>query len=219
MLFMKRGREAIDEIDILPKFRGRAIHDGLASYWLYDECEHGLCNAHHLRELTFVEEELEQNWAKELKDLLTDIKRAADDARERGLVELPVKARCEFEARYDAILIDGLKANPEPAPTGKRGRPKRGKAGCLVDRLREHKAETLAFMNHLTVPFDNNQAERDVRMTKVREKISGCFRVSAGAERFCRIRGYISTLRKQGLPILSALRGALTGTLPMPATS
>jgi len=215
----KRGREAIDEIDILPKFRGRAIHDGLASYWLYDECRHGLCNAHHLRELTFVEEELGQNWAKDLKDLLIEIKRAADDARERGLIELTAEMRREFDTRFDALVQDGLKANPTPESTGKRGRPKRGKAGSLVDRLRERKAATLAFMNDLRVPFDNNQAERDIRMTKVREKVSGCFRVSVGAERFCRIRGYISTLRKQGLPILSALRGALVGAPRMPATS
>ena len=215
----KRGREAIDEIGILAKYRGRAIHDGLASYWQYDECEHGLCNAHHLRELTFVEEELGQVWAKGLKDLLIEIKRSADDARERGLVELSVEARREFEARYDAILMAGLEVNPPQERTGKRGRPKRGKARCLVDRLRERKAATLAFMNDLAVPFDNNQAERDIRMVKVREKISGCFRTPIGAERFSRIRGYISTLRKQGLPIYSALRGALVGTPPMPATS
>jgi transposase len=215
----KRGREAIDEIGILPKYLGRAIHDGLASYTLYDQCEHGLCNAHHLRELTFIEEQLGQVWAKDLKDLLIEIKGAADDARGRGLVELSVEGRREFEARYDAILLDGLRTNPPPKPTGKRGRPKRGKAGSLVDRLRERKAATLAFMNELTVPFDNNLAERDIRMTKVREKISGCFRVSTGAKRFCRIRGYISTLRKQGLPILSALRGTLDGTPLMPTTS
>jgi transposase len=215
----KRGREAMDEIGVLLRFRGRAIHDGLTSYWQYDQCEHGLCNSHHLRELTFVEEELGQVWAKDLKDLLLEIKRATDDARARGLVELSVETRRAFDGRYDAILMDGLGINPPPEPTGKRGRPKRGKAGSLVDRLSERKAATLAFMNDLTVPFDNNQAERDIRMTKVREKISGCFRAEAGAQRFCRIRGYISTLRKQGLPILSALRGALAGTPLLPATS
>ena len=109
-----------------------------------------------------------------------------------------------------------MRANPLPPPTGKRGRPKRGKAGSLVERLRDHKEETLAFMADFTVPFDNNQAERDIRMTKVREKISGCFRTTSGAERFCRIRGYISTLRKQGMPILSALNHAIVGNPPLP---
>ena len=102
-------------------------------------------------------------------------------------------------------------------PTGKQGRPKRGKAGSLVDRLREHQGATLAFMEDLTIPFDNNQAERDIRMIKVRQKISGCFRTTTGVDRFCRIRGYISTLRKQGMPILSALGKAITGSPPMPA--
>lgn len=215
----KRGREALDAIGVLPEFRGRAMHDGLPSYWQYGECDHALCNAHHLRELTFVEEELGQPWAKDLKDVLLDIKRAVDEARGHGLAELSVDVKREFERRYDEVLAAGLKANPPPEPTGKRGRPKRGKAGSLVDRLRTHKGATLAFMADFAVPFDNNQAERDIRMTKVRQKISGCFRTTTGADRFCRIRGYISTLRKQGMPVLAALRKAMVGAPPMPATT
>jgi len=223
----KRGREALDEIGILPKFLGRAVHDGLVSYWQYQDCEHALCNAHHLRELTlrcaqgrlFVEEELGQVWAKDLKDLLLEIKRAVDAARGQGQASLSAEGKGKFEARYDAALAEGLKMNPPPAPTGRRGRPKRGKAGSLVDRLREHKGATLAFLEDFQVPFDNNQAERDIRMMKVREKISGCFRTTTGADRFCRIRGYISTLRKQGLPILSALGKAIAGSPPLPATT
>ena len=215
----KRGREAMDEIGVLPEFRGRAVHDGLASYWQYGECEHALCNAHHLRELTFVEEQLGQPWAKDLKGLLLEIKQAVDHARGQGLVELSAEVNRDFEVRYDAILQEGLKANPPPEATGKRGRPKRGKAGSLVDRLRHHKGATLAFMQDFAIPFDNNQAERDIRMVKVREKISGCFRTTTGADRFCRIRGYISTLRKQGMPILSALGKAFAGNPPMPATT
>jgi transposase len=215
----KRGREALDEIGILPKFRGRAVHDGLRSYWQYEQCEHALCNAHHLRELTFVEEQLWQGWAKDLKELLLEIKQAVDTVRSQGLIGLSAEAKREFEAHYDAALEEGLKMNPPPEPTGKRGRPKRGKAGSLVDRLREHKRATLAFMEDFAIPFDNNQVERDIRMTKVREKISGCFRTTVGAERFCRIRGYISTLRKQGIPILSALGKAIAGNPPVPATT
>jgi transposase len=215
----KRGRDAMDAIGVLPPFHGRAIHDSLVSYWQYGDCTHGLCNGHHLRELTFVAEELGQPWAQDLKDLLGAIKRAVDAAREDERNALPAEVQRAFAARYDAILGDGSTANPPPAPTGRRGRPKLGKAGSLVERLREHRGATLAFMEDFAVPFDNNQAERDLRMTKVREKISGCFRTTTGAERFCRIRGYISTLRKQRMPILSALGQAIIGNPPMPATT
>jgi transposase len=215
----KRGREAMDELGVLPAFRGRAVHDGLTSYGQYLDCTHALCNAHHLRELTFVEEQFKQAWAKNLKTLLLEIKQAVDEARAGGLVAVPARAKADFLSRYDTILADGARANPPPPPTGKRGRPKRGKAGSLVDRLRTHKAATLAFLEDLTVPFDNNQAERDIRMTKVRQKISGGFRTTTGADRFSRIRGYISTLRKQGIPIFAALANTLSGTPPMPATT
>ncbi len=215
----KRGRAAMDSIGVVPRFRGRAVHDGLTSYWQYSQCTHALCNAHHLRELTFVLEHLGQGWARDLKSLLRESKQAVDDARGQGHAALSMETQQDLARRYDVILDEGMQANPLPPPTGKRGRPKRGKAGSLVDRLREHKSETLAFMTDLTVPFDNNQAERDIRMTKVREKISGCFRTPAGAERFCRIRGYISTLRKQGMPIFSALGQAIEGNPPLPVTS
>jgi len=231
----KRGRAALDEVGVLTRFRGRAVHDGLRSYWQYAQCEHALCNAHHLRELTFislaqrcdsagqdalwVEEQLGQGWAKDLKELLLEIKRAVDDARGQALDALSAKVKREFESRYSALLQVGLKANPPPERTGKRGRPKLGKAGSLLERLREHKGATLAFMEDFAIPFDNNQAERDIRMMKVREKISGCFRTTTGADRFCRIRGYISTLRKQGIPILAALAKAIAGAPPIPATT
>ncbi len=207
----KRGQEALDALGVLPAFRGRAVHDGWASYWAYDQCTHALCNAHHLRALTFVEEQLGQPWAATLRAVLGEAKRAVDDARALGRGRVPPKVQRAIARRYDAALEEGLRANPPPVPTGQRGRPKRGKAGSLVDRLRTHKEQTLAFLTDPAVPFDNNQAERDIRMTKVREKISGCFRTSEGAQRFCRIRGYIATLRKQGLPLFSLLRRALSG--------
>jgi transposase len=215
----KRGREAVEAMGVLPEFRGRAVHDGWACYWQYQQCAHALCNAHHLRELTFVEEQLGQPWAQALKETLLAIKQAVDQARGQGRCALSAELQREFGQRYDANLEAGREMNPPPEPTGRRGRPKRGKAGSLVDRLREHKGATLAFMEDFAVPFDNNQAERDIRMTKVRQKISGCFRTTAGAERFCRIRGYISTLRKQGIPVLSALGKALVGAPTMPATT
>jgi transposase len=215
----KRGREALDAIGVLPAFRGRAVHDGLPSYWRYGECAHALCNAHHLRALTFVAEQLGQPWAKDLKDVLLAAKRAVDEAREHGAAELSAGVKRAFERRYDVLLAVGLKANPPPGPTGRRGRPKRGKAGSLVGRLRAHKGATPAFMEDFAIPFDNNQAERDIRMTKVRQKISGCFRTTTGADRFCRIRGYISTLRKQGIPILAALAKAMVAAPPVPVTT
>jgi transposase len=214
----KRGRAAFEAIGVLPQFRGRAMHDGLVSYWHYTECAHALCNAHHLRELTFVAEELGQPWAGDFKDLLIAIKQAVATTRGQGVSALAGPIKEAFTARYDAILAEGVRANPPPLSTGKRGRPKRGKAGNLLERLREHKGATLAFMEDFAIPFDNNQAERDLRMTKVRQKISGCFRTTTGADRFCRIRGYISTLRKQGIPILSSLGQAFAGTPLLPAT-
>lgn len=215
----KRGCEALDAIGVLPQVRGRAVHDGLASSWQYEQCAHALCNAHHRRELAFVQEQLGQLWAKNLEEVVLEAKQAVDEARGQGLEAVSAEVKREFERRSDAALAAGVKANPPPEPTGKRGRPKRGQAGSLVDRLRERKAATVAFLEDFAVPFDNNQAERDIRMTKVRQKISGYFRTTTGADRFCRIRGYSSTLRKQGIPILAALRQAMVGTPPMPATT
>lgn len=215
----KRGREAMDAIGVVPAFRGRAVHDGLASYWQFEGCEHALCNAHHLRELTFVEEELGQPWARDLKALLREIKQAVDEVRGQGTTTLPPQMSQAFGLRYDAVLEAGGAANPPPAPTGQRGLPKRGKAGSLVDRLRARKGAVLAFMEDFQAPFDNNQAERDLRMMKVRQKVSGCVRTPIGAERFCRIRGYVSTLRKQGVSVLSGLRSAVAGEPLLPALS
>jgi transposase len=212
----KRGRAAMTAIGVLKNFHGRAIHDGLAGYWQFAHCQHGLCNAHHLRELTFVAEELQQPWAAELKTLLLDIKRDVNRARAENQTALAPEVKVAFSARYATILATGLTLNPPPQATGQRGRPKRGKAGSLVDRLRQQKEATLAFMEDFSVPFDNNQAERDIRMTKTRQKVSGCFRTTEGARRFCRIRGYISTLRKQGVSILSALAQAIVRHPPLP---
>jgi transposase len=213
----KRGREALDALGVLPAVRGRVVHDGLWSYWQYDQCSHALCNAHHLRELTFVEEELKQAWAGALKALLLEIKAAADHARADGVPTLPTEAQQTWVTRYEALVAEGQRLNPRSPPTGKVGRPKRSPAGNLALRLATHQAETLAFMTDLQVPFDNNQAERDLRMMKVRQKISGCFRSMLAVDRFCQIRSYVSTLRKQGLPILASLADACRGDPPVPA--
>jgi len=207
----KRGVEATKEIGILPFFKGVAMHDGLSSYRQYEQCTHALCNAHHLRELRFVEEEHKQEWAGRMKALLLEIEEAVREKAASGGTRLEPERVEEFEMRYQRLLEVGLKANPPPLRTGKRGRPKQSKGKNLVDRLNKHRSEVLRFMHDFEVPFDNNRAERDIRMVKVRQKISGCFRTRRGARIFCRIRGYISTVRKQGENVLAALESVFMG--------
>lgn len=214
----QRGSAAAKEIAILPQFNGRAIHDSYGSYFLFG-CDHGLCNAHHLRELTFVEEEMGQSWAAEMKKLLLDIKQAVEEAKAAGMSDLTSKHQKRFRARYNLLIRRGLalSENQPSSPSGTRGRKKQSKSKNLLDRLAARRKEVLAFMSDFKVPFDNNLAERDLRMIKVQQKISGCFRTHRGAENFCRIRGYISTLKKQGLHILSAITSIFAGQPLVPA--
>jgi transposase len=207
----KRGKIAMNEIGILPNFKGRAIHDDLPSYFRYG-CDHGLCNAHHLRSLEFLLERYSQAWVKKLKELLLEIKAAVEKAAAKAKTRLPAKTLDNFSTRYDAIVKQGFKQCPSPAaPEGqkrKRGRPRQSFAKNLLDRLHDHKEAVLAFMYDFNVPFENNLAERDIRMLKVKQKISGCFRSLHGANIFCIIRGYISTARKNGQRVLEILNSA-----------
>lgn len=216
----KRGQIAMDAVGILPNFKGRAIHDDLPSYFRYG-CEHGLCNAHHLRSLEFLLERYPQAWVQKLKDLLLEIKAAVEKAVSKAKTRLPAKTLANFSSRYDALLKQGFKQCPSPtAPEGqkrKRGRPKQSFARNLLDRLRDHQEAVLAFMYDFNVPFENNLAERAIRMLKVKQKISGCFRSFQGAEIFCLIRGYISTARKNGQCVLQALYSAFCGQPYYPA--
>jgi transposase len=215
----KRGSAATAAIGILPRFTGTSVHDGLEAYRQYG-CAHALCNAHHLRELTAVEEHDKQPWATQMKELLGEIKAHIAQCQAWGEEQITAAARDDFVARYQRILTAGYAANPPPAPQPdgpkKRGRPKQSKAKNLLDRLDCHQEEVLAFMSDWRVPFDNNLAERDLRMVKVQQKASGCFRTPAGVTAFCRVRGYISTLKKQGLPVLPALRRVLLGDPLLP---
>ncbi len=216
-LHASRGHKALEAIGILPGFGGTSVHDGWRSYWRY-ACQHAACNVHLLRDLTFVADEHQQEWAAELKVLLLDMKAAADEAREQGKTALHPVEVVDWEARFLALLAFGEAAHPvAQAPPGKRGRPKQSAARNLLDRLRTQQQAVLAFLEDLRVPFDNNQAERDLRMVKVQQKVSGGFRCSPGAVAFCRIRGYLSCLRKQGLHLLSALEATLRGHPVLPS--
>jgi transposase len=213
-----RGREALNAIGIAPKFRGTSVHDGWGSYQGYSFTQ-AWCNVHHLRELTFVEEELKQLWARKMKELRLQMKAAVERAKALGQHELDLLVLARLLRRYDAILAEGYQANPPPPPPQKRtpGRPKQSPARNLLDRLSQGKWAVLRFLHDFAVPFDNNQAERDLRMIKVQQKVSGCFRTEDGVAMFCRIRSYLSTLRKQGIELLSALEHTLAGHPVLPA--
>lgn len=180
--------------------------------YTYD-CTHALCNAHHLRELTGVWEEEKQQWAKDIRELLEEIHHAVKDGG--GFLG---SGDCEkYRQRYRLILTNAETECPAPDESkrqGKRGRLKRTKARNLLERLREYESDVLRFMEKKIVPFTNNLAENDIRMTKVQQKISGCFRTIEGAKIFCRIRGYLSTCRKQEIKSSEALESLFQGNLP-----
>ena len=196
----RRGCEAMEDGGILPGYTGRVIHDAWPSYFNFD-MRNGLCNAHHLRELIFMKEHFKQVWAQEMIDHLCYIKKKVERAKARGRKHLSGSTLQRYMKKYKEIISSGYRTNPFPEPvheTKKRGRKKQTPALNLLDRLSKYAEETLAFMYDFNVPFDNNLSERDLRMTKVKQKISGCFRSSNGADIFCRIRSYISTVRKHG---------------------
>lgn len=207
----KRGKEAFDALGLLPLFMGTLIHDGWAPYRAL-ACKHGLCNAHHLRELVYVDEQLKQGWAREMIELLV----AA--SREVALTAQPLarKRQAHYLWAYRAILVKGKTLNPLQPPSGRRGRTKQSKATNLLTRLRTQAADVWRFMTDAGVPFSNNIAEQAVRMPKVKQKISGCFRSVRGAEAFCTIRSYAATMHKQGANIFHCLALVFQGKTPQP---
>ena len=212
----RRGQIGMREIGLLPQFRGRAIHDHYQSYFQFRQCMHGLCNAHHLRELQFITDQYQQPWADQMSQLLLDIKAAVDRAPATHRSLSPYQCR-QFSDTYDEILVAGFGANPLPEKRPKKGRPKQTPPKKLLDRLLQYKQQVLAFMYDFRVPFTNNLAERDVRMVKIKQKISGSFRTLVGAKIFCAIRSYISTARKQGINVLDALEVAFSGNPFLPS--
>lgn len=208
---MNRGKKAFDAFGILAVFVGTLVHDGWKPYRDL-ACTHALCNAHHLRELTYIFEEMKQAWAKRLIDLLVGACHevaAADGA-------LAGERIAYYRSAYAEILAEGEAANPRAPPSGRRGRTKQSKALNLLDRLRTYADDVWRFMTDHNVPFSNNTAEQAVRMPKVKQKISGGFRTPAGLETFCTLRSYLTTLHKQGANLFHALTLTFQGHPPQP---
>ena len=219
----KRGKEAMDSIGILPAYAGTVVSDALCAYRQYRQSRHALCGAHLLREPTYIKETCaeQQQWTDPLARLLLEIKATGERVRAAGGDQINEVQLAKFFRRYELIVARAARLNP-PTPRGsaaegasraKRRKPERRKspAPALVKRLRECREEVLRFMTDLTVAFDNNGSERDLRVVKLAQKTSGCFRTAAGAGRFCRIRSYLSSVRKQKQPLLAALERAFEG--------
>lgn len=209
----KRGCDALNEIGILPKFKGTLCHDHWKPYYKYT-CSHSLCNAHHLRELEFAYEQDGQKWASTMQKLLFEINKAVGKNKSGKLSKPKSK---KYRNKYRDILEVGKKECPLPEiPEGppKRGRRKKSKSRNLLERLELFENDVLRFMVDPIVPFTNNLAENDLRMTKVQQKISGCFRSLEGANIFCRVRSYLSTCRKHDVSATEALELLFRGELP-----
>lgn len=208
----KRGMAAMTAKEVLPRYGGILVHDHWKPYFQLS-CRHALCNAHHLRELTYAHEQEQQAWAKQMIDLLLAIQQAVTS---QGGV-LPDAQAANYLTQYRARLKQAEAECPPPEPTktpGQRGRPKRSKSRNLLERLLNYETETLRFMTDAEVPFTNNQGENDIRMTKVHQKISGCFRSQEGADIFCRVRSFLSTCRKNNVSATQALTLLFEGSLP-----
>lgn len=212
----KRGHEAMNAIGILPKFRGTLVHDHWKPYYTYTDCTHALCNAHHLRELECVIENTDFAWAKKMQDLLMEINIAVKASEQNAL---GTEIANSYREQYRAILADGIIEMPpvekssETPGKKKRGRTKKTKELNLLERLRDFENDVLRFMDIAYVPFTNNQGENDIRMTKVQQKISGCFKSIEGAKIFCRVRSYLLTCQKQGVLPAEALKTLFEGKL------
>ncbi len=206
----KRGLEGFAVADVLPGYIGTLVHDFWSPYDIL-ECDHSRCNAHILRELKACVED-GHVWAENIILALLAMKQATDEARQNGIKVIATKERKRLERQYDTWVAAGLKAHPEQLrSTGKRGRVKQSTEYNLLKRLRDKRKEVLRFLHDLQVPFDNNQAERDLRMIKVQQKVSGCFRSEQGAKRFCVVSSYFSTVRKHSMNLMESIKAAFSG--------
>jgi transposase len=200
----RRGVEATDAIGVLPAFQGVAMHDRWAPYWA-NGCTHAVCGAHLLRDLAGVAEIASQtSWAEAMARLLLDAKDLAEQARVAGVRAVAEPSREQIRRRFDEIVAEGIAANPTPIRWSGRT-PHERRSYNLAVALQEHKDEALRYLDDTALPFDNNQAERDLRMVKLQQKVSGCFRTHVGARHFCAIRSYISTAQKHGVRSLDVL--------------
>jgi transposase len=206
----KRGAEAMDALGIVGACRQWVVHDHWKPYFTYTQCQHALCNEHLLRELKFLWEEDGQVWARQLSDLLLQLHR-----RRQKHGEFNERQFRRARQRYRNVVRRGRYRHPRRA----RGQHRcaQSKAASLLDRLEDFDWNILAFLGDGRVPFTNNQAEQDIRMIKVRQKISGCFRTFRGAQIFCRIRSYLSTCRKQGRNLWQTLQSAVSGAPFIPS--
>lgn len=206
----KRGKEAMDAMSILPAFSGTVCHDHWKPYYSYTQCLHSLCNAHHLRELERAYEQDGQQWAYDMQLLLVTMSQVVTDnggCLDEGVLQ-------PYLDQYNNVLKQGDAECPEPKPDldkKQRGRIKRSKARNLLERLRDYAGDVLRFASNADVPFTNNRGENDLRMTKVQQKISGCFKSFEGANIFCRNRSYLSSCRKQGKSATDALKAVFEG--------
>ena len=210
LLHRKRGKEAIVDLNIIPRYGGVIIHDCWASYLSYDHCGHGLCGSHLLRELVFIVDSNQYRWAGNMKRLLQETCRIVAKRKEKCLTD---KEYANLQRRYRNILTRGSKELPEipPKPKGKRGKMAKSDAHNLWERLKNNETAVLLFAKDPYVPFTNNRAERDLRMAKVKQKISGCFRHNRYAQAYCRISSYLQTMANQGVNPLVAIQLALAG--------
>jgi transposase len=208
-----RGRQALDEIGIWPRFAGRGMHDRFASYDGYD-CAHSICGAHLLRDCAAIAQQEGQDWAAEMHDFLLDLHDTCDEWRLLEFQAVPAIERDDWVARYFEILAAGYAAQPPPTASAvgsSKGRPKQSPAKNLLDALLVRAEQVLALLDDLSIPFTNNQAERDLRWAKVQQKISGTFRSATGVTAFCHLRSYLSTMQKQGHSLLAALTAVFHG--------
>jgi hypothetical protein len=206
----KRGSEAIDEINIIPRYSGVIIHDCWSSYLMYNNCDHGLCGSHLTRELTHIIESNEYNWALNMKTLLLDTCKEISSRKEK---KLTLEEYANLQKRYRNILTRGEKELPTipVKPNGQRGNIAKSDAHNLWERLKKHETAVLLFAKNSAVSFTNNRAERDIRMAKVKQKVSGCFRTELYAKAYCRISSYLQTMANKGHNPLIAIQMALSG--------